>query len=232
MHPTLKAETATPPSVNRREQQKAFDRFRQQFNQEQPHETLEQKTPSSCYQSSPRVYPDRMPQPEYASHMKPKRVYPDGSFFWKGTQIFISKCLSGEFIGMEPLDDRYWKVNFAIFPLARFDSHKLILQPMPAGEINSYGNDGGMESEEKKKPFPSLPTPPWKARKQPRASHIPQLRRRLGFLFSPSSYNFNLDEKCYLLARYLLYRHARSHKAKKELGFSPCYGTSPAKCLP
>ena len=24
-----------------------------------------------------------------------------------------------------------------------------------------------------KKPFPSLPTPPWKARKQPRASHIP-----------------------------------------------------------
>jgi transposase InsO family protein len=133
MHRTLKAETAKPPSVNRREQQKAFDRFRQQFNQERPHEALEQKTPASCYQSSPRVYPDRMPQPEYASHMKPKRVYPDGSFFWKGTQIFISKCLSGEFIGMEPLDDRYWKVNFAIFPLARFDSHKLILQPMPAG---------------------------------------------------------------------------------------------------
>jgi transposase InsO family protein len=133
MHRTLKAETAKPPSVNRRAQQKAFDRFRQQFNQERPHEALEQKTPASCYQSSPRLYPDRLPQPEYDSNMKPKRVYPDGSFFWKGTQIFISKCLSGEFIGMEPLDDRYWKVNFALFPLARFDSHKLILQPMPAG---------------------------------------------------------------------------------------------------
>jgi hypothetical protein len=39
--------------------------------------------------------------------------------------------------------------------------------------VNSYGNDGVMEREEKKKPFSSLPTTPWKAREQPRASHIP-----------------------------------------------------------
>ena len=31
---------------------------------------------------------------------------------------------------MEPTDDRYWDVHFAAFPLARFDSHKLVLQPM------------------------------------------------------------------------------------------------------
>jgi transposase InsO family protein len=131
MHRTLKAETAKPPSANRRAQQKAFDRFRQQFNEERPHEALEQKTPASCYHCSPRPYPDRIADPEYDTHMKPKRVYPDGTFFWKGTQIFISKCLGGEFIGMEPTDDRYWKVHFATFPLARFDSHKLVLQPMP-----------------------------------------------------------------------------------------------------
>jgi transposase InsO family protein len=132
MHRTLKAETAKPPAVNRRAQQRAFDRFRQQFNQERPHEVLEQKTPASCYQSSPRIYPDRIPQPEYDSNIKPKRVYPDGTFFWKGTQIFISKCLGGESIGMEPVDDRYWDVHFAAFPLARFDSHKLVLQPISA----------------------------------------------------------------------------------------------------
>jgi transposase InsO family protein len=134
MHRTLKAETAKPPAADRRAQQKAFDRFRQQFNEERPHEALKLKTPASCYQSSPRLYPDRIPEPEYDSNMKPKRVYPDGSFFWKGTQIFISKCLSGECIGMEPIDDRYWGVHFATFPLARFDSHKLILQPIAAGE--------------------------------------------------------------------------------------------------
>jgi hypothetical protein len=131
MHRTLKAETAKPPAANRRAQQKAFDRFRRQFNEERPHEALEQKTPASCYHSSPRRYPDRIAAPEYDTSMKAKRVYPDGTFFWKGTQIFISKCLGGEFIGMEPTDDRYWDVHFATFPLARFDSHKLVLQPMP-----------------------------------------------------------------------------------------------------
>ena len=66
--------------------------------------------------------------------MQPKRVYPDGTFFWKGTQICISKCLGGEFIGMEQTDDRYWDVHFATFPLARFDSHKLVMHPMPNEE--------------------------------------------------------------------------------------------------
>ena len=56
----------------------------------------------------------------------------DGTFFWKGTQVFISKSLGRETIGLEPVDDRYWDVYFAAFPLARFDSRKLILQPMPA----------------------------------------------------------------------------------------------------
>ena len=134
MHRTLKAETAKPPAANRRAQQRAFDRFRQEYNQERPHEALQQQTPASRYQSSPRPYPDRVPEPEYGSHMKPKRVYPDGTFFWKGTQIFISKSLGRETIAMEQIDDRYWEVHFAIFPLARFDSHKLILQPMPASE--------------------------------------------------------------------------------------------------
>jgi transposase InsO family protein len=132
MHRTLKAETAKPPAASRRAQQKVFDRFRQQYNEERPHEALKQQTPASHYQSSPRTYPDRVPEPEYGSNMKPKRVYPDGTFFWKGTQIFISKCLGGESIGMVPIDNRYWGVHFATFPLARFDSHNLILLPMPS----------------------------------------------------------------------------------------------------
>jgi hypothetical protein len=28
---------------------------------------------------SQRTYPDRIPEPEYGSNMKPKRVYPDGT---------------------------------------------------------------------------------------------------------------------------------------------------------
>ena len=134
MHRTLKAETAKPAAANRKAQQEVFDRFRQQFNEERPHEALQQQTPASRYQSSPRTYPDRIAEPEYGSHMKRKKVYPDGTFFWKGTQIFISKALGRESIGLEPIDDRYWDVHFATFPLARFDSHQLLLQTLPARE--------------------------------------------------------------------------------------------------
>ena len=134
MHRTLKAETAKPPAANRRAQQEAFDRFRREYNEERPHEALGQQTPASHYQSSPRPYPDRVQEPEYGGAIKPKRVYPDGTFFWKGTQIFISKALGGESIGLEPIDDRYWGVHFATFCLARFDSHKLLLQPHAASE--------------------------------------------------------------------------------------------------
>lgn len=131
MHRTLKAETAKPPAANRRAQQEAFDRFRQQYNEERPHEALKQQTPASQYQGSPRSYPDRIPEPEYGAEMKAKRVYPDGTFFWKGTQVFISKSLGKETIGLRPLDDRYWEVSFAAFALAQFDSHTKLVQNMP-----------------------------------------------------------------------------------------------------
>lgn len=132
MHRTLKQETAKPPASSRRAQQNAFDRFRHEYNQERPHEALEQQTPASHYRSSPRVYPDRIPEPEYSSEFKPKRVFPDGTFWWKGAQVFISKSLGKETIGLQPVDERYWDVYFANFPLTRFDTHRLVLQPLPA----------------------------------------------------------------------------------------------------
>jgi hypothetical protein len=70
--------------------------------------------------------------------------------------------------------------------------------------VNGYGNDGSMEREEKKKPFPSLPTLPWKARKLASFPHSHSLGDDLEFLSSPSSFNFNFDEKCYPHAQYLL----------------------------
>jgi hypothetical protein len=41
----------------------------------------------------------------------------------------------------------------------------------------------------------------------------------LGFPFSPSSFNFNLDEKCYLHARYLLLPTCPFAQAANDEGF-------------
>jgi transposase InsO family protein len=134
MHRTLKAETAKPPAADPRAQQASFDRFRPEYNELRPHEALQQQTPASCYQSSPRAYPERVPEPEYGTHMKSRKVYPDGTFHWNNRQIFISKALGGERIGLEPVDERYWDVRFMSFALGRLDTHTLALQATAAAE--------------------------------------------------------------------------------------------------
>src|ERR1700738_4240689 len=49
MHRTLKEDTTKPPALTLRLQQKKFDRFRQIFNHERPHEGLNNETPASLY---------------------------------------------------------------------------------------------------------------------------------------------------------------------------------------
>ena len=60
MHKTLKAETAAPPAAGLAQQQRRFDYFRHQFNQQRPHEALGQRTPAQHYAPSPRQYPARL----------------------------------------------------------------------------------------------------------------------------------------------------------------------------
>ena len=133
MHRTLKAETATPPAANRRQQQREFDRFRREYNQERPHEALDMATPANRYQPSPRAYPDHLPEAEYDSSWLVRRVYPHGQFFWRGDDIFLGKALAGERIALQAVDDRYWRVYFARVPIAYLDEgKKKITETLPA----------------------------------------------------------------------------------------------------
>lgn len=132
LHRTLKAETASPPAATRRAQQKAFDRFRQEYNQERPHEALGQQTPQSHYTVSARSYPARIPEPEYASGMQVRRVQKHGEFRWKHHNVFLTWSLAGETIGLEAIDDRSFTIYFASFPLGWFDSHQLHIARLPA----------------------------------------------------------------------------------------------------
>jgi transposase InsO family protein len=132
MHRTLAEETTSPAAATTRAQQRAFDRFRQVFNEERPHHALGMRTPSAVYEPSLRAYPAREPEPEYGSTMKVRRVQSRGEFCWKHHDVFLSETLSYERIGLLPLDDRYYRVYLAEFPLARFDSRELRIEPLPA----------------------------------------------------------------------------------------------------
>ena len=154
MHRTLKQEAASPPKANRRAQQRALDLFRQEYNQERPHQALDMKTPESCYRPSAREYPARIPEPDYGSACVVRSVRQGGVIYWKKRNVFLSEVLDGERIALLPIDDRYYRVYFAAFPLARFDSHTLQMERLrdedrDEAEIESGGgNAGNLQNQE------------------------------------------------------------------------------------
>lgn len=152
MHLTLEQETAQPPAANRRGQQRAFDRFRGEFNEVRPHEALGMQTPASVYQPSPRKFPARLPEVDYPDSMLVRQVGHKGQIRWKKHEVFISEVLWGERIGLLPIDDRRYRVYFAQVPLALFDSHHGYLLPLPTGE--GYQNDAAGEGEASPSPAP------------------------------------------------------------------------------
>ena len=152
MHRTLKQEVAMPPAKDRRAQQRALQRFRQEYNQVRPHEALGMQTPASVYAPSEREYPRQVPEPEYLSTMVVRRVHSKGHFRWKKRhEVFVSEVLWGERVGLLPIDERWYTVYFAQLPLGRFDSRQRRVSPLP--KVSFY-RDEAREGEASPSPAP------------------------------------------------------------------------------
>jgi putative transposase len=138
MHRTLKQETAQPPASNRRRQQERFDQFRKEYNEQRPHQALGQRTPDSFYSPSPRLYPERLREAEYPSGWKVRRISPAGQMRWNAGYVFVSHAMRGDAVGLEPIDDRVWRVWFHSYEAGIFEESKLRLRrpkpPLPVAE--------------------------------------------------------------------------------------------------
>lgn len=104
MHRTLKAQTSQPPAATPAAQQRRFDAFRRHYNQERPHEALNQSTPAECYTVSPRSMPIRIEDPWYDANHQVRRIRSSGEIIWKGGRVFVSEALVGELIGIAELE--------------------------------------------------------------------------------------------------------------------------------
>jgi len=120
MHRTLKRETLRPPAATHRAQQRVFDRFQQEFNEERPHEALGQCTPASCYTASGRPYPTKLPALEYPAQCEVRRVSRNGGIRWKNHWVNVSHVLADEYIAFDEIDDGLWDVHFGALLLGRF----------------------------------------------------------------------------------------------------------------
>lgn len=113
-HRTLKAETTTPPRAHLRAQQRVFDLFRKEYNQERPHEALGQKPPCTIFLLSARTYPRALvrfqPDDPWDQML---RVDKSGFIRWQNQPLFISTALAHEDIELRYDGDReQWHVVF------------------------------------------------------------------------------------------------------------------------
>ena len=141
-HAVLKAETARPPAITARAQQRRFTRFRTEYNRERPHEALAQTVPAAHYQASPRPLPRRLPPLEYPGHAEIRRVDQNGYVSWR-QPLFVSAALAGEAVAFEEVADGVWTITFAHVVLGRLDERRHRIHPIAAYTAGRSASSAG-----------------------------------------------------------------------------------------
>jgi len=102
--------------------QRAFDRFREVYNAQRPHEALGLAVPASRYQPSARSYPEVMPPVEYDAGDEVRRVQHSGRVHFRGHELRVPKALAGHPVALRPADtDGVWNVIFIAEHVATVD---------------------------------------------------------------------------------------------------------------
>ena len=119
LHRALKADTARPPAANRRAQPPRFNRFREAFNHQRPHEALDMQTPAALYEPAPRPMPSQLPPLEYPDRFAVRYVSANGGIRGNRRWVNVSITCAGEDVGLEAIDDGVWNVSFGPPQLGR-----------------------------------------------------------------------------------------------------------------
>ncbi len=122
LHRTLAAATVAPLAHDLAAQQRRFERFGAEYNQERSHQALGRRTPAEVYQCSRRPYPRRLPPVEYPHHYEVRRVHRAGDIRWRGRSLYVSEALGGEAVGLEQIDEACWRLYYGMLPLGTFDT--------------------------------------------------------------------------------------------------------------
>lgn len=105
MHRTMKAECCKPASANRVAQQKRFDRWRKEFNDERPHEAIGQRVPADVYHKSARRLDDGIAVDLYGPLVETHPVSATGSVSWQGRSWHVGDAFAGQGVVFESRED-------------------------------------------------------------------------------------------------------------------------------
>ena len=105
MHRTMKAECCKPASANGVAQQRRFDRWRKEFNEQRPHEAIGQRVPDAVYHQSAIRLDDGIAVDLYGPLEQTHPVSEAGHVSWQGRNWHVGDAFAGQGVIFEPRED-------------------------------------------------------------------------------------------------------------------------------
>lgn len=122
MHLTLKQEIATPPQPSISLQIKALSQFHHYYNYKRPHEAIGMKMPGNCHQKSIREWDGILRSPEYdTKDIMVRKTGENGCIWLNQTPHYIGEALSGEYIGLKPVEEAIFDLYYGPIYLGKLD---------------------------------------------------------------------------------------------------------------
>jgi putative transposase len=119
-HLTL-APLARAPASDLQAQQTAFEAFRRIYNEDRPHEALDQAVPAEHYHKAGRPMPSHPPEPDYPPEAAVRKVRSNGEIKWNGELVYLAESLAGEAVAIQETEAGEWTVHFHAHPLGVID---------------------------------------------------------------------------------------------------------------
>lgn len=128
-HRTLKAEVLQSRRfIDNTHAQAEFDRWRQVYNTERPHEALGLATPITRYRPSPVAYQEQLPALEYQEGDRVYKVDASARIEVKGRRYKIGKAFIGQHIALRPsAEDGVCSLWFSRFRIGEIDLRDKII---------------------------------------------------------------------------------------------------------
>jgi len=139
MHRTM-LEAMSPPAETAAAQQARLDGFREEYNDERPHEALGQRPPGMFYQASHRPYDGTEREPAYADHQAVRRVRSNGEIKWSGGLLFVGEALIGELVAVSEAEDA-WAVHYFDVLLGYIDAKGRKIRRPERGHAPAQGTE-------------------------------------------------------------------------------------------
>lgn len=124
MHRTLKYEVLDTKAKNLKEQQKRFDYFQLDYNNDRPHESLNQNPPSDYYRKSRKCYVQKPAKPNYDYDCEVRQVRNNGEIRFKGQLYFLTNLLDDQPVGLKQTDEDCWDIFYCFFRIGVLDLRK------------------------------------------------------------------------------------------------------------